>query len=68
MKAVRAFRRGYRRTRNVVIAPAVFNVLSPEQRRDLLFWGELEHRIGIVWVLRRKEAFQRWLNTVLGRF
>jgi hypothetical protein len=68
MKAVQAFRSGYRRTRTVVVAPAEFNVLSREQRRDLLFWGELEHRIGIVWILRRKEAIQRWLNTALGRF
>jgi hypothetical protein len=67
-KAARAFRDGYRRTRKVVIPPAEFNVLSPHQRRDLLFWGELEHRIGIVWVLRRKETLQRWLNTALGRF
>jgi hypothetical protein len=67
-KAARAFRSGYRRTRNIVVAPAVFNVLSHNQRRDLFFWGELEHRIGIVWALRQKEALQQWLREAFDRF
>ena len=64
--ATRALRREYRRERQIVSLP-LLKLLSRTEQRDLLVRGELEHRLGLVWALRQKEAFRQWLRAIADR-
>jgi DUF1009 family protein len=43
------------------------NLLSREEVASLIFWGEVEHRLGVVWLRRKTEQLQLAVISLIQR-